>query len=189
MLVWHYIDSIEIRIGGNSMIEEEKIEEEISSDGSGPISPPKAKTTRKRTTKKVEKPVIEDGKAEVPEVIEEPKIKTHKTYVIEIHVNDPLPQANDISVDVVVGQIIYDEATDTVSSSATNSKYDTMFNRFVRMGYFMETEDAPVLMTPAAGKNWAMNLHKAVPKSLIVNEPRGIYFTANAPQISNEEPI
>ena len=171
------------------MIEEEKIEEEISSDGSGPISPPKAKTTRKRTTKKAEKPVIEDAKAEVPEVIEEPKIKTHKVYAMEVHVNDPLPQANDITVDIVVGNVTYDEATDTVTTVSVSPKYEAMFNHFSQMSYYIETEDAPLVMTRSLGKEWALNLSKAIPASLTVNERRRVRFFVTDPQIASEEPI
>ena len=186
MLVWHYIDSIEIRIGGNSMIEEEKTD----SDGSGPISQPIAKTPRKRAAKKVEEPIQEVVEEPVEEIsVPEPEIKTNKTYSIEVHVNDPLPQANDITQDIIVGNVSYNEATDEVTTESVNPKYEAMFNHFSQISYYIETEDAPLVMTRSLGKDWALNLYKAIPNSLIVNERRGVKFFATEPQIASEEPI
>ena len=162
------------------MSEDAKIEE---------VSVATTKTTRKRTTKKVEKAVVEDAKAEVPEVIKEPEIKTHKIYAMEVHVNDPLPQANDITVDIVVGNVTYDEATDTITTASVNPKYEAMFNHFSRMSYYIETEDAPLVMTYSLGRDWALNLWKAIPESLVVNERRGVRFFVTEPQIASEEPI
>ena len=162
------------------MSEDAKIEE---------VSVPTTKTTRKRTTKKVEKAVVEYAKAEVPEVIKEPEIKTHKIYAMEVHVNDPLPQANDITVDIVVGNVTYDEATDMITTASVSPKYEAMFNHFDQMSYYIETDDAPLLMSRSLGKDWALNLPNAIPASLTVNEARGVRFFATKAQIANEEPI
>ena len=64
-----------------------------------------------------------------------------------------------------------------------------MFNHFSQMSYYIETEDAPLVMTYSLGKDWALNLHKAIPNSLIVNERRGVKFFATEPQIASEEPV
>ena len=170
------------------MIEEEKTEGEVSSDGSGPITPPKPKAPRKQTAKAVEKPV-EEVVVEEPKVVMEPEPQTHKTYAIEIHVNDPLPQANDVTQDIVIGNVSYDEATDIITTSSMNPKYEAMFNHFSQMSYYIETDDAPLVMTRSLGRDWALNLWKAIPASLTVNERRGVRFFATEPQIANEEPI
>ena len=162
------------------MIEEEKTEEVADGDGSGPITPPKDKAPRKQATKKVKEPVEEV-------VVPEPEIKTHKTYSIEIHVNDPLPQANDITVDLVIGSVTYEEATDTVYTSCHHPKYEALFNKFSQMSYYMKTDDAPAIVIRAAGKDWAMNLHRAT--NLLVNRNRNVSFFATEPKITNEEPI
>ena len=172
------------------MIEDKKTEETVDgdSDGSGPISKPKAKTARKQTVQKVEEPV-EEVVVEEPEVVVEPEPQTYKTYSIEIHVNDPLPQANDVTVDIIVGQVTYDEATDMITTASVSPKYEAMFNHFDQMSYYIETDDAPLLMSRSLGKDWALNLPNAIPASLTVNEARGVRFFATKAQIANEEPI
>ena len=155
------------------MQEKNKEEQTVDGDGSGPIL--------------LEEPKVEKPKAEAPKVKKEPKIETHKTYSIDIRVNDPLPQANDITVDISIGTVIYDEATDTITTQSANPKYQALFTRLSNITYYLETKDAPIPMTRSLGKEWAMNLPNAI--DLLVHPERNIRFTALAPVIINEEPI
>lgn len=156
------------------MQEENKEEQTIDGDASGPI-----------VIKESEKAEVEAPKK--PVVKKEPKIETHKTYSIDIHVNDPLPQANDITVDISIGTVTYNEATDTISTNSNNPKYSSLFTRFSHMTYYLETEDAPIPMTRSLGKEWAMNLPNAI--DLLVHPERNVRFFALAPVVINEEPI
>ena len=156
------------------MQEENKEERTIDGDASGPI-----------VTKEPEKAEVEVPKK--PVVKKEPKIETHKTYSIDIHVNDPLPQANDITVDISIGTIQYDEATDIISTNSLSPKYNSLFNRLCNMTYYLETGDAPIPMTRSLGKEWVMNLHNAI--ELLVHPERNVKFFALAPVVINEEPI
>ena len=152
----------------------EKTREEQTTDGDGNGSIVTVEEPEKTVSKE---PVIKKEKV----------IATHKTYSIDIHVNDPLPQANDVTVDISIGAVVYDEATDTVSTESSNPKYQALFNRFSRMPYMLETKDAPILITRTMEKEWAMNLHNA--KDLLVHPERNVRFFAAAPVIVNEEPI
>ena len=155
---------------------QEKNEEEpiIEGDASGPIISTKPEKAKVEAS---EKPVVKKEK----------EVKTHKIYSTDIHVNDPLPQANDVTIDISIGAVTYDEATDTVSTESNNPKYQALFNRFSRMPYMLETKDAPILITRTMEKEWAMNLHNAM--DLLVHPERNIRFFAAAPVIINEEPI
>ena len=66
-------------------------------------------------------------------------------------------------------------------------KYEALFNKFSQMSYYMKTDDAPAIVIRAAGKDWAMNLHRAT--NLLVNRNRNVSFFATEPKITNEEPI
>ena len=156
------------------MQEKNKEEPTIEGDASGPIVPTKPEKAKVETP---EKPVAKKEK----------EVETYKTYSIDIHVNDPLPQANDVTVDISIGAVTYDEATDTVSTESNNPKYQALFNRFSRMPYMLETKDAPLLITRGMEKEWVMNLHNAM--DLLVHPERNIRFFASAPVIVNEEPI
>ena len=156
------------------MQEENKEEQTIDGDASGPI-----------VIKESEKAEVEAPKKPVGK--KEPKIETHKTYSIDVHVNDPLPQANDITVDISIGTIQYDEATDIISTNSLSPKYNSLFNRLCNMSYYLETEDAPIPMTRSLGKEWAMNLPNAI--DLLVHPERNVRFFALAPVVINEEPI
>jgi len=129
------------------------------------------------TPKKVSKKTI--IKKEVP--------KTHKTYSSAVMVNDPLPQASDLFVEKQVGAVSYNEATDTISTQCLIPMYDIMFKRFANMPYYIETNDAPLLIPIHTKEKWMKNLHRAI--SLIIQEERNIKFWVLEPEVINEEPI
>ena len=153
------------------MQEKSKEEQTIDGDGSGPITPEKSE---------VKKP-----KAEKPAVKKEPELKTSKTYRLNIYVNDPLPQANDITVEICVGTVTYDEATDKTTTQSINPKYEALFNNFSNITYEMETSDAPVQRLRSEGKEWVMNLPNAIKLPV---SPK-ISFFAKDIKVINEEPI
>ena len=76
-----------------------------------------------------------------------------------------------------------------ITTASVSPKYEAMFNHFDQMSYYIETDDAPLLMSRSLGKDWALNLPNAIPASLTVNEARGVRFFATKAQIANEEPI
>ena len=121
-------------------------------------------------------------------VVEEPVvIPTIKTYTSAVMVNDPLPQANDIFVERQVGTVNYNEATNEVTTYCMIPRYEAMFNRFSRMTYYIETNDAPIPITKSNGEQWMKNLYNAL--SLKVNEERNISFWVTEPIIATEEPV
>ena len=150
------------------MQEENKEKQIVDGDGSGPIA------VEEKPVAKV-KPVVKKEK----------EIKTHKTYRLNIYVDDPLPQASDITVEICVGTVTYDEATDAVSTECLNPKYSALFNVFSNMTYEMETSDAPIQRLRSEGKEWVLNL----PNALDLNVGRGRHFFAKDVSIINEEPI
>ena len=130
-------------------------------------------TTPKKTSKKTA------IKKEVP--------KTYKTYSSTVMVNDPLSQASDLFVEKQVGAVSYNEATDTISTTCSIPMYDSMFKRFAKMPYYVETSDAPLLININTKEQWMKNLHRAI--SLMVQEERKVKFWVLEPVIINEEPI
>ena len=144
------------------MQEKNKAKLTVDGDGSGPIAV-----------------------AEKPAVKKEKEIKTHKTYRLNIYVDDPLPQANDITVEICVGTVMYEEATDTISTECLNPKYSALFNVFSNMTYEMETSDAPIQRLRSEGKEWMLNL----PNAIDLNVGQGKHFSSRNMDVINEEPI